>query len=49
MISLQKGADSLSAMKKGFPHCDTPESLELVQAQFPTLFLEGLGNHQILL
>lgn len=36
-------------MKKGFPHCDTPESLELVQAQFPTLFLELLGNHQILL
>lgn len=34
--------------KKGFQHCDTLESLELVGAWFPTLFLEGLGNHQIL-
>lgn len=36
-------------MKQGFPHCDTPESVELVQAQSPTLLLEVLGNHQMLL
>jgi len=36
-------------MKQGFPHCGTPESVELVQAWSPTLLLEVLGNHQMLL
>lgn len=36
-------------MKQGFPHCDTPESVELVHAQSPTLLLEVLGNHQVFL
>lgn len=36
-------------MKQGFPHYDTPEIIELVQAQSPTLLLEVLGNHQMLL
>lgn len=36
-------------MKQGFPHRDTPESVELVETQSPTLLLEVLGNHQMLL